>query len=604
MRRFVGNIFLLLFLGMWLLMACSANPPHQESLMLHALTPEMEERGLSPESALAEAESLYAAGSRASNLSDWTSAQLFFSETLQIISTLDLDEEEFPVLSDHYDKLLLSLSEEYPQVLSHFEELPMEGSLALLLMRLGEIRGDSLDQIAQDSTMVSGDDVTYDVTIHWNAQVEKKMSFFQNESRNVFSTWLNRSGLYLDMMQRILREYGLPEDLVYIALIESGFNPNAYSWAHASGPWQFISSTGKLYGLKKDWWLDERRDPVKSTHAAAKYLKNLYAEFGDWPLAMAGYNCGEARVRKEIRKAGTRNFWSLKLPRQTRNYVPLFMAATVIAKSPEKYGFFVQYEEPEQYDLVKIDECTDLKVAARCCGSTYDKIKALNPELRRWCTPPNCSSYMLKIPRGTQAKFKRSYVLVPASEKVTWERHRIRRGETLSGIAYRYGTSVSAIKEANSLRSSHRIVAGKYLLIPSSPFGNSAWSSSLPASEGDSSGRELIYTVKKGDTLGRIAASFGVSLSRILRWNDLRSGKYIYPGDKLTVYLSTDVGSTKGSPEDYTELVYTVKRGDTLWGIANDFGVNLSQLVRENQLKDPSCIRPGNKLKIKMSRKL
>jgi membrane-bound lytic murein transglycosylase D len=604
MRRFVGNIFLLLFLGIWLLMACSANPPHQESLMLHASTPEMEERVLSPESALAEAESLYAAGSRASNLSDWTAAQLFFSEALQIISTLDLDEEEFPVMSDRYDKLLLSLSEEYPQVLSHFEELPMEGSLALILMRLGEIRGDSLDQTAQDSTMVSGDAVTYDVPIQWNAQVEKKMRSFQTESRNVFSTWLNRSGLYLDMMQRILREYGLPEDLVYIALIESGFNPNAYSWAHASGPWQFISSTGKLYGLKKDWWLDERRDPVKSTHAAAKYLKNLYAEFGDWPLAMAAYNCGEARVRKEIRKAGTRDFWSLKLPRQTRNYVPLFMAATVIAKSPEKYEFFVQYEEPEQYDLVQIDECTDLKVAARCCGSTYDKIKALNPELRRWCTPPNCSSYMLKIPRGTRAKFQESYVLVPASQKVTWERHRIRRGETLSGIAYRYSISVSAIKEANSLRSSHRIVAGKYLLIPFSPSGNSAGRSSLPASEGDSSGRELLYTVKRGDTLGRIAASFGVSLSRLLRWNDLRSGQYIYPGDKLTVYMFTDVGSTKGSPEDYTELVYTVKRGDTLWGIANDFGVNLSQLVRENQLKDPSCIRPGNKLKIKMSRKL
>jgi membrane-bound lytic murein transglycosylase D len=211
---------------------------------------------------------------------------------------------------------------------------------------------------------------------------------------------------------------------------------------------------------------------------------------------------------------------------------------------------------------------------------------------------------MLKIPRGTQAKFKRSYVLVPASEKVTWERHRIRRGETLSGIAYRYSISVSAIKEANSLRSSHRIVAGKYLLIPFSPFGNSAGGSSSPASKGDSSGRELLYTVKRGDTLGRIAASFGVSLSRLLRWNDLRSGQYIYPGDKLTVYMFTDVGSTKGSPEDYTELVYTVKRGDTLWGIANDFGVNMLQLVRENQLKDPSCIRPGNKLKIKMSRKL
>jgi len=439
------------------------------------------------------------------------------------------------------------------------------------------------------------------VPIDWNEKVESSVRYFQVENREAFARWLNRSGCYMELMQGILQQYGLPEDLIYLALIESGFNPQAYSWAHASGPWQFISSTGKLYGLTYDWWLDERRDPVKSTHAAAKYLKNLYDEFGDWRLAMAAYNCGEVRVRKAITSAGSRDFWKLVLPRQTRNYVPLFMAATIIAKSPEQYGFTVQPEPPLSYDEVTIDDCTDLKVVARCCHSTVDEIQALNPELRRWCTPPNHQAYGLKIPSGTRKTFLANYALVPESDKVSWQRHKIQRGETLSKIAQRYGTSVRAISEANSLRSSHRIIAGKYLLIPVGPYGGSAPSISTASSSARiaDSGDKLIYTVKKGDALSRIAASFGIGLSQLRRWNNLRSGAYIYPGDKLTIYLSSGEAASVPSAETYTELMYTVKRGDTLWDIAQDFGVSLAELIQENGLRDPSRIRPGSKLRIK-----
>jgi len=591
-------------------MACSASPPHRQFSALPEKSPTLVGEELSLERAVAQAESLCTIGSRANKEEEWSLAQHLFEEALNILATLDLDAEDSQVLTMRFDQLLLSLSVEYPKTLQHIEEPPDESSLAIILMRLGELRS-AVSSTVPESTMAQGverDSVTYDVPIHWNARVRESIRFFQTESHHVFSQWLRRSGRYLPMMKRILREHGLPEDLVYLALIESGFNPNAYSWAHAAGPWQFISSTGKLYGLKTDWWLDERRDPEKSTRAAAKYLRDLYAEFASWPLALAAYNCGEGRVRRAIQKAGTTNFWKLSLPRQTRNFVPLFMAATVIAKSPETYGFFIEYESPMEYDEVRIDECTDLGVAARCCGSSSAELKALNPELRRWCTPPNDSYYLLKIPKETRAGFLKNYALVPASEKITWQRHRIKRGETLSGIARRYGTSARAIKEANSLRSSHRIVAGKHLLIPLSPFGSSAENMVIPpprtGGRADATSGKLIYTVKKGDNLSRIVRDFGISLAQLRRWNNLRSSQYIYPGDKLTIYLPTQVGGPPGSPESYTELIYTVKRGDTLWDIANDFGVSLSNLVRENNLKDPASIRPGKKLKIKMSRKL
>jgi membrane-bound lytic murein transglycosylase D len=583
------------------LVGCAADPP--VSKRTHPQPSQTVPLGeyLTGEQALARAESLYTAGTKQQESEQWTAAEEDYSRALQLLAKLT-SAENYPSQAERYDRLVQNLAQRYPAVLSHLDQMPQEGSLALLLMKLGELRADGLlsDTTESEIELALEEDVPYDVPIDWNEKVENSIRYFQGENRKAFARWLNRCGRYRDMILGILRQYGLPEDLLYLPLIESGYNPQAYSWAHASGPWQFISSTGKLYGLTYDWWLDERRDPVKSTHAAAKYLKALYEEFGDWRLALAAYNCGEARVRRAIASAGTRDFWRLQLPRQTRNYVPLFMAATIMAKSPEQYGFTVEHEAPLSYDEVTIDGCTDLKVVARCSRSTVDEIKALNPELRRWCTPPNDKAYRLKIPSGTRDTFVANYALVPESEKVSWQRHKIRRGETLSKIARRYGTSVRAISEANSLRSSHRIIAGKYLLIPVGPFDGSSGSPIAASSgRGDVSGDKLIYTVKKGDALSRIAASFGVGLSQLRRWNNLRSGAYIYPGDKLTIYLSSGGSASVASGEDFTELIYTVKRGDTLWDIAQDFGVSLAALIQENGLSNPSRLKPGSKLKIK-----
>ncbi len=591
---------LLVMLGIIVLAACAADPPaHKAHTQTKAPSVKKVPLGeyLTGEQSLAQAESLYAAGIQQQEMENWLEAEANYSSALEVLADLT-SAENYPSQARRYDSLVENLAQRYPEVLEHLDQLPQGGSFALLLMKLGEMRADGLlsDTTESDTGLELEEDVPYDVPIDWNDKVEKSIRYFQVDNRKAFARWLDRSGRYREMMQGILRQYGLPEDLIYLALIESGFNPQAYSWAHASGPWQFISSTGKLYGLTYDWWLDERCDPVKSTHAAAKYLRTLYDEFGDWRLALAGYNCGEVRVRRAIASAGTRDFWKLQLPRQTRNYVPLFMAATIIAKSPEQYGFTVQPEPPLSYDEVKINDCTDLKVVARCCHSSVDEIKALNPELRRWCTPPNHKGYGLKIPSGTRDTFLANYALVPESEKVSWQRHKIQRGETLSKIARSYGTSVRAITDANSLRSSHRIVAGKYLLIPIGPYDGSSVSSSAG---GEVSGEKLIYTVRKGDALSRIAASFGVGLSQLRRWNNLRSGAYIYPGDKLTIYLSSGGSTPVSTGENFTELVYTVKQGDTLWDIAQDFGVSLAALIQDNGLRDPSRIKPGSKLKIK-----
>ncbi len=287
---------------------------------------------------------------------------------------------------------------------------------------------------------------------------------------------LRRSKKYTPMMKRILKEHGMPSDLIYLSLVESGYNAHAYSWARAMGLWQFIASTGRMYGLKRSWWIDERKDPIKSTHAACVFLKELYTKYGSWPLAMAAYNGGPGRVSRTIKKQRTRDFWKLKLRRQTMDYVPLIMAATIIGKNPEKYGFHVTDFEPEiVWEVVTVKRCLDLKTVAKGIGSSLSQMKLLNPELLRNYTPPSAKKYDLKIPVGKTEKFWAAYPKMKSPKETSWVRHKIRRGETVSTIASRFGVSQYAILEANNLRSS-RIYAGKTLIVPV-PLGRSKRSS-------------------------------------------------------------------------------------------------------------------------------
>jgi len=314
--------------------------------------------------------------------------------------------------------------------------------------------------------------ITYDVPIVYNELVSDYIVFFQTRLREKFELWLARSGQYIPIMRDILREHQLPEDLVFLALIESGFNPKAFSRAKAAGPWQFIKSTGKKYGLRIDQWIDERRDPVKSTVAAARYLKDLFGMFGSWPLSMASYNAGEGKIMRAMARTKADDFWELKQSRhirpETKNYVPKFMAATIIAKNPQKYGFSIEYHPLFTYDEVEIPKATPLKTIAKAAGVTLAEIKAYNPELKKETTPPNYPHYRLKLPIGTRETFLANFT--PGSEKEPKssdvQKHRISKGETLSSIARKYDVSVGSLIQANELKRNSTLKAGHYLIIP------------------------------------------------------------------------------------------------------------------------------------------
>ena len=301
--------------------------------------------------------------------------------------------------------------------------------------------------------------------------VERNISLFSTKIRERFTLYLRRSGSYLDLMKEILRKKDVPEDIVFLSLIESGFNPNAYSVAHAAGPWQFIASTAKRYGLEINWWKDERRDPVKSTAAAADYLKDLYGMFGSWNLAMAAYNAGEGRIMKALRRSNADDYWDLletaHIRTETKEYVPRFIAASMIAANPQEFGFDeIEYGEPMSYDEVEIAEPVDLAVAAQCAGTTVEEIKRLNPELRRWCTPPDAPLYTLRVPEGTGQRFVDKLASTPEDERFTIEHYKVRKGDTFRSIGKKTGIPVEAILSLNATEKIMPLRTGTTIYLP------------------------------------------------------------------------------------------------------------------------------------------
>jgi membrane-bound lytic murein transglycosylase D len=375
----------------------------------------------------------------------------------------------------------------------------------------------------------------YEIPLQTNRAVDDWIDYFQSEIPDRFAMYLRRSGRYESMIRTKLREAGLPEDLLYLALIESGMNPNAYSRARAVGLWQFITGTARKYGLEVDYWVDERRDPVKATDAAISYLSDLYDEFGSWYLAAAAYNAGEGRVRRGIARTGSHSYWDLVdarvLHRQTRNYVPKLIAAALIGHDPGRYGFSdIDPESRVAYDTVHIPDATSFDVIAKAAGVSEDAVEELNPEYRRHVTPPHRTS-VVKVPAGHAEHFASAYSRIPASKRVTWLVHTVTRGQTLSGIAMRYGTSVRAILAANRGVSPRRLQIGERLVVPRegvrAPVRLASARRVMPA--GPST-----VVVRRGDTLWAIARRYNVSTRELMNWNGLTSAS-IHPGDRLEV---------------------------------------------------------------------
>ena len=429
-----------------------------------------------------------------------------------------------------------------------------------------------------------------------NKSVDQFISYFQNKGRRQFEIWLDRYYQYGPMLEKILNEYELPEELAYLAMIESGLNPKAYSRAKATGMWQFMYSTGKKYGLQRNWYIDERRDPEKATHAAAKFLLDLYKEFDHWYLALAAYNGGPGRVHRATRLHQTSDFWQLhSLPRETRNYIPYYLAAAIMASDPTSYGFKTPKTKPHKYEVVEIQQSADLAVLANSAGTSLKTLKAYNPELRQSATPVEVT-YQLKIPVGKTDMFVSNFNSIPADQRFAprYVAHKVKRGESLWTISKKYRVSIHDLAAVNKIKNRHRLSVGQKLTIP---VRRSNAGTLLASSSGPSGHKKIIYKVKRGDTLGHIAEDYKTLARNIRRWNKLDYGQHILPGQKLTIWVKEDLGLlASNNKKDSDKIVHIVKRGDTIGHIAESYRVASRKIISWNNINSKQHIYPGQKL--------
>jgi len=367
-----------------------------------------------------------------------------------------------------------------------------------------------------------------DLPLTLNDAVASYISYFSNRGRHFLEHGYIRAGRYREMISQILKQQGVPQDLIYLAQAESGFHSLALSRAGARGMWQFMASRGAGYGLHRDWWVDDRQDPEKATRAAARHLKDLYAQFGDWYLAMAAYNSGPGTVQKAVQRTGYADYWELYkrgvLPAETRNYVPIILAITIMSKNPAQYGLDrLRAEEPVHYDTVTVDYAVDLRLVAECVDSSVATLQELNPSLIRMSTPRG-EKFALHVPVGTTDRYLKAIAAIPSDKRVLWHYYRVSSGDTLAGIAHKYHTTAQAIAEANNL-DGDEIGPHTKLIIPLAP-SKSRMAFSKKATR---------YKVGRGDTVRSVADDFGVPPENLRKWNRLK-GNALRVGRVLTIH--------------------------------------------------------------------
>jgi peptidoglycan lytic transglycosylase D len=369
-----------------------------------------------------------------------------------------------------------------------------------------------------------------DLTIALNDPVLSCIDLYQGPLREWFEAALSRGGRYLPRIREVFAAEGVPQDLAYLALVESAFHTRALSKAKAKGMFQFIPSTGRRYGLAQDWWVDERSDPDKATRAAARYLRDLYELFGDWNLAMAAYNAGEGRVSRAMERYGANDFWTLSrvsnLARETRNYVPMIHAAIIVAKAADRYGFDVAPEPVVSYDAVPVKGAVDLRVIAECVGTGVSTVQSLNPELRRLATPAN-RTFQVKVPEGKGEELTGCLETLPAEKRVAFRTHVVGRGQSLASIAKRYGAKAGEIASANSLGSGKHLAKGTELIIPV----KAGAARDLAAGTRTA----VHHRIRSGDTLHAIAQRYNTTVADLMSWNNL-TGTLLAAGNTLTIY--------------------------------------------------------------------
>ena len=588
---------------------------------------------------------------------DSVSCGIEFEAAIQILN--ELSDYSSIDSSKEYMDLSKSLIEDYEKYIAQIDSLGPDASVYALREKLNQVveQGDTAG-LKIPHIEIKGTQVPLPL----NEYVERAIGFFMGRGRHYIDHWLYLSGKYFPIMERVFREEGAPEELAILSMPESGLRPDAKSWARAVGMWQFMKGTGSLYGLRVNWWIDERQDFEKSTRAAARHLKDLYSELGDWNLVLGAYNAGAGRIYRAMRRSGSTDFWEMRkyLPRQTRNYIPQFVAIARIILNPQNHGFTdVQKADSLAFDVVEINDCVDLRVLAKCALTTVDTLRELNPELFRWCTPPGVTGYRFRIPYGRKDTFLVSYSKIPAEQKKDWAIHTVKRGETVSSIARKYGLSASFLNEINNIHTSRRLRVGTVLAIPipkdvaesKVPFDYSPEVKGMNfdalknyTTKDDISktklryakrevkqpkGKEkLVYHVKRGDTIGHIAEWYGVRASDIRNWNDIAYGSYIHAGQAIAVWVTeakaklltnvdkmefsekqsllkgdlaeaarSEEGNTRTKSSSTEWIQHIVKSGETLEKIARTYEVSINDLKQWNNLRT-SRIVAGQSLDI------
>ena len=552
---------------------------------------------------IAQAEKLYTAGQADYQAGHLDAAKQSFDQAFNLLLSNSIEVRDNPRLEHEFDKIvdgvhqlkMVALQQGDGFTEQRSEPAPIDEANDITFPIDPKIRAQAEAEIKTTKS---------DLPLMLNDQVAMFINYFSStKGRHTLEHGLARAGRYRDMISQTFKQEGVPQDLIYLAMAESGFQPLALSRAGARGMWQFMAGRASIYGLERNWWVDDRQDPEKSTRAAARHLKDLYAQFGDWYLAMAAYNTGPGNVQHAVERTGYADFWELYrrgvLPQETRNYVPIIVAVTIMAKNPAQYGLEnVVPDKPVPMNEATINYPVDLRLVAECLDTSVNYLQELNPSLLRMTTPKD-QTFTLHLPAGSKDKYETAIALIPPDMRTFWRYHRVEYGESLATIARKYHTSTAVIEEANNL-SSDEVIAGSKLIIPIAP-GKAGETVAY-------SKKATHYKVRKGDTVASIADDFDVPVDKLRKWNRLR-GDTVTVGRTVVIYkpvaggTGSEVASegndpprpkssakgksgktAKSSSKAATQsaTLHKVQPGETLSGIAQSYNTTVASLKKNN----------------------